>query len=59
MIRFVKHAALDSGRLKGLSLLLLLALAICLASLVSGGSGISATQASLRCWARGTRLPET
>src|SRR3569833_514979 len=45
MIRVVKHAALDSGRLKGLTLLLLLALAICLASLVSGGSGISAKQA--------------
>jgi hypothetical protein len=41
----VKHAALDSGRLKGLTLLLLLAFAICLASLVSGGSGISARQA--------------
>ena len=45
MIRVVKHAALDSGRLKGLTLLLLLAIAICLASLVSGGSGISAKQA--------------
>src|SRR5436305_15046354 len=45
MIRFVKHAALDTGRLKGLSLLLLIALAICLVSLVSGGSGISARQA--------------
>ena len=45
MIRVVKHAALDSGRLKGLTLLLVLAIAICLASLLSGGSGISARQA--------------
>src|ERR1700733_14376017 len=45
MIRVVKHAALDSGRLKGLTLLLFLAAAICLASLLSGGSGISAKQA--------------
>ena len=45
MIRVVKHAALDSGRLKGLTLLLGLAAAICLASLLSGGSGITAKQA--------------
>src|ERR1700733_9740447 len=45
MIRVVKHAALDSGRLKGLTLLLFLAAAICLASLLSGGSGITAKQA--------------
>src|SRR6201990_803104 len=45
MIRVVKHAALDSGRLKGLTPLLVLAAAICLASLLSGGSGISAKQA--------------
>src|SRR5882757_9525865 len=45
MIRVVKHAALDSGRLKGLTLLLFLAVAICLASLLSGGSGITAKQA--------------
>src|SRR5580693_9347285 len=45
MIRVVKHAALDSGRMKGLTLLLGLAAAICLASLLSGGSGITAKQA--------------
>jgi iron complex transport system permease protein len=45
MIRVVKHAALDSSRLRGLALLLFLAAAICLASLLSGGSGISAKQA--------------
>jgi iron complex transport system permease protein len=45
MIRVVKHAAFDSGRLKGLTLLLGLAAAVCLASLLNGGSGISARQA--------------
>jgi iron complex transport system permease protein len=45
MIRVVKHAALDSGRLKGLTLLLALAAAVGLASLLNGGSGISARQA--------------
>src|SRR5580693_10420907 len=45
MIRVVKHAALDSGRMKGLTLLLVVAAAICLASLLVGGSGISAKQA--------------
>lgn len=45
MIRVVKHAALDSGRLKGLTLLLALAAAVCLASLLNGGSGITARQA--------------
>jgi iron complex transport system permease protein len=45
MIRVVKHVALDTGRLKGLTLLLFLAAAVCLASLLSGGSGISAKQA--------------
>jgi iron complex transport system permease protein len=45
MIRVVKHVALDSGRLKGLTLLLFLAAAVCLASLLNGGSGISARQA--------------
>ena len=45
MIRVVKHAALDIGRLKGLTLLLALAAAVCLASLLNGGSGISARQA--------------
>src|SRR6202011_6318194 len=45
MIRVVKHAALDSGRLKGLTLLIALAAAVCLASLLNGGSGISARQA--------------
>ncbi len=45
MIEVVKHVALDSGRLKGLTLLLILAAAVCLASLLSGGSGISARQA--------------
>ena len=44
-MRVVKHAALDSGRLKGLTLLLLLAAAVCLASLLNGGSGITARQA--------------
>ena len=45
MIRVVKHAALDIGRLKGLTLLLALAAAVCLASLLNGGSGISGRQA--------------
>jgi iron complex transport system permease protein len=45
MIRVVKHAALDTARLKGLTLLLALAAAVCLASLLNGGSGISARQA--------------
>ena len=45
MIRVVKHAALDTGRLKGLTLLLALAAAVCLASLLNGGSGITARQA--------------
>jgi iron complex transport system permease protein len=45
MIRVVKHAALDTSRLKGLTLLLGLAAAVCLASLLNGGSGISARQA--------------
>jgi iron complex transport system permease protein len=45
MIRVVKHAALDIGRLKGLALLLALAVAVCLASLLNGGSGISGRQA--------------
>jgi iron complex transport system permease protein len=45
MIRFVKHAALDIGRLKGLTLLLALAAAVCFASLLNGGSGISGRQA--------------
>jgi iron complex transport system permease protein len=45
MIRVVKHAAFDSVRLKGLTLLLVLAAAICLASLLNGGSGISSRQA--------------
>jgi iron complex transport system permease protein len=45
MIRVVKHAALDSGRLKGVALLLFLAAAICLASLFCGGSGITGKQA--------------
>src|SRR5262249_4023914 len=45
MIRVVKHAALDIGRLKGLTVLLCLAAAVCLASLLSGGSGITGRQA--------------
>jgi iron complex transport system permease protein len=45
MIRVVKHAALDTGRLKGLTLLLALAAAVSVASLLNGGSGISARQA--------------
>src|SRR5882724_9597551 len=45
MIRVVKHAALDTARLKGFTLLLALAAAVCLASLLNGGSGISARQA--------------
>jgi iron complex transport system permease protein len=45
MIRVVKHAALDIGRLKGLTLLLALAVAVCFASLLNGGSGISGRQA--------------
>jgi iron complex transport system permease protein len=45
MIRVVKHAALDTARLKGLTLLLALAAAVCLASLLNGGSGITARQA--------------
>ena len=45
MIRVVKHAALDIGRLKGLSILLALAAAVCLASLLNGGSGITGRQA--------------
>jgi iron complex transport system permease protein len=45
MIRVVKHAALDTGHLKGMTLLLTLAAAVCLASLLNGGSGISAHQA--------------
>jgi len=45
MIRVVKHAALDIGRLKGLSILLALATAVCLASLLNGGSGITGRQA--------------
>jgi iron complex transport system permease protein len=45
MIRVVKHAAFDTGRLRGLALLLALAVAVCLASLLNGGSGISARQA--------------
>jgi iron complex transport system permease protein len=45
MIRVVKHRSLDSGRWKGLALLLLLAAAVCVASLLNGGSGISARQA--------------
>ena len=45
MIEVVKHAALDSGRLKGLTLLVFLAAAVCLASLLNGGSGITARQA--------------
>ncbi len=46
MIEVVKHATLDSGRLKGLTLLLVLAAGICLASLLNGGSGITARQAA-------------
>jgi len=45
MIRVVKHAALDTARLKGLTLLLALATAVCLVSLLNGGSGITARQA--------------
>ncbi len=45
MIRVVKHAVLDTARLKGLTLLLALALVVCVASLLNGGSGISARQA--------------
>src|SRR5437868_2131294 len=45
MIRVVKHAALDTARLRGLTLLLALAAAVCLASLLNGGSGITARQA--------------
>jgi iron complex transport system permease protein len=45
MIRVVKHAALDTARLKGLTLLLVLAMAVCLASLLNGGSGITGRQA--------------
>jgi iron complex transport system permease protein len=45
MIRVVKPAALDIGHLKGLTLLLLLAGTVCIASLLNGGSGISAHQA--------------
>jgi iron complex transport system permease protein len=45
MIRVVKHAALDTRRLKGLTVLVVLATAVCLASLLNGGSGISARQA--------------
>jgi iron complex transport system permease protein len=45
MIRLMKHAAFDTVRLKGLTLLLALAAAVCVASLLNGGSGISARQA--------------
>src|SRR5690348_11530325 len=45
MIRVVKHAALDTGRLKGHPVLVALAAVVCLASLLNGGSGISARQA--------------
>lgn len=45
MIEVVKHVALDTSRLRGLTLLLILAAAICLASLLNGGSGITARQA--------------
>jgi iron complex transport system permease protein len=45
MIEVVKHVALDNGRLRGLTVLMILAAAICLASLLSGGSGITARQA--------------
>jgi len=45
MIRVVKHAALDTVRLKGFALLLALAAAVCLVSLLNGGSGITARQA--------------
>jgi iron complex transport system permease protein len=45
MIRVVKHVSLDSGHLKGLTLLVILAVAVCLASLLNGGSGITARQA--------------
>jgi iron complex transport system permease protein len=45
MIRVVKHAALDTARLRGLTLLLALAAAVGLASLLNGGSGITARQA--------------
>src|SRR5262249_49138184 len=45
MIRVVKHAALDTGHLKGVTLLLLVAFGVCVASLLNGGSGISAHQA--------------
>jgi iron complex transport system permease protein len=45
MIRVVKHAALDIGRVKGLTILVALAATVCLASLLNGGSGISARQA--------------
>lgn len=45
MIEVVKHAALDSPRLKGLTILLILAVAVSAASLLNGGSGITARQA--------------
>jgi hypothetical protein len=54
MIRVVKHAALDIGRLKGLTLLLALAAAVCLASLLNGGSGISG-RLLRRYWVQGMR----
>src|ERR1043165_4536243 len=45
MMRVVKHATLDTRRLGGLTVLLCLAAAVCVASLLTGGSGISARQA--------------
>jgi iron complex transport system permease protein len=45
MIRVVKHALLDTGRLTGFTILLCLAVGVCVASLLNGGSGISAHQA--------------
>lgn len=45
MIRVVKHGALEASRLKRLTVLLCLAAIVCLASLLNGGSGISAHQA--------------
>jgi iron complex transport system permease protein len=45
MMRVVKHAAFDIARVRGLTLLLALAAAVCLASLLNGGSGVTGRQA--------------